>query len=426
MALAETTTIQPVARATASGDRRSLADVRRAGIRAVAMLAEAEQLRARAIADLVEFDGVDAHVTLGYATPQRHLAHGAGVSNSEAHRLHQLIRFCACHPSVARALADDRLTLDHARLLASTAKSVGHDAFADAVDDLIAAADDVDIDVFTTRLDTWRWRRRPDATAEGVEERFAQRELVVQPDVFGGSRGRFVLDPAATALLTAALHTRPDPAHSICGPRTLRQRQADQLAEIADHYLATCGRRGGDVEEGPLDDEVAGAPAPAGERRGGTHTVDVVIDLNTLFDRAFDLDDHRDPSGAVDWESIRAEFANSGTTPRPVLEQFICDASWRNLITAGPRVVLDYNAATPEIPRALRRAVQRRDHRCQFDGCDRGWQWCDVHHLRPRHQGGHTDLANLALVCRFHHTLVHQGGWQLTRDGAGRLLTTSP
>ncbi|MFC6713899.1 HNH endonuclease signature motif containing protein [Branchiibius cervicis] len=34
--------------------------------------------------------------------------------------------------------------------------------------------------------------------------------------------------------------------------------------------------------------------------------------------------------------------------------------------------------------------------------------WCDLHHLIAWAKGGRTDLANCGLLCRRHHTLVHE------------------
>ena len=83
--------------------------------------------------------------------------------------------------------------------------------------------------------------------------------------------------------------------------------------------------------------------------------------------------------------------------------------------------------ATPDIPPGLRRAIHQRDRHCVFEGCDRPHHWCDIHHLTPRSRGGPTAEHNLALLCRFHHTLTHHAGWQLGRDPTtGRFTTTSP
>jgi hypothetical protein len=61
-----------------------------------------------------------------------------------------------------------------------------------------------------------------------------------------------------------------------------------------------------------------------------------------------------------------------------------------------------------------------------FRGCAAPPGRCDAHHLRWWRDGGRTDLANLALLCGFHHRLVHEGGWRLHRDGNGRWQATPP
>jgi hypothetical protein len=47
----------------------------------------------------------------------------------------------------------------------------------------------------------------------------------------------------------------------------------------------------------------------------------------------------------------------------------------------------------------------------------------DAHHLRHWVDGGATALGNLVLLCRTHHTAVHEHGWQLARDPASGRVT---
>jgi hypothetical protein len=50
-----------------------------------------------------------------------------------------------------------------------------------------------------------------------------------------------------------------------------------------------------------------------------------------------------------------------------------------------------------------------------------------VHHVIPRSQGGATSLANLALLCGFHHlNLIHRRGWTLALNADGTTTATSP
>jgi hypothetical protein len=62
---------------------------------------------------------------------------------------------------------------------------------------------------------------------------------------------------------------------------------------------------------------------------------------------------------------------------------------------------------------ALRELLGHLDgERCRFPGCTRTTH-LHAHHVRFWRDGGPTDLANLALVCTRHHTLIHAQGFQL-------------
>jgi hypothetical protein len=88
---------------------------------------------------------------------------------------------------------------------------------------------------------------------------------------------------------------------------------------------------------------------------------------------------------------------------------------------------LDVGAATPTVPGHLRRAVITRDRHCAFPGCTQPPPACQVHHLRPRADGGPTRLDNLLLLCAFHHLIaVHQWDWTLTLHPDGTVTAVSP
>ncbi len=69
--------------------------------------------------------------------------------------------------------------------------------------------------------------------------------------------------------------------------------------------------------------------------------------------------------------------------------------------------------------RRQRIALAARDGGCRFPGCDRPPSWTEAHHIIPWSHGGSTDLHDGVLLCRHHHLLLHNNGWQFTRvDGA--------
>jgi hypothetical protein len=86
---------------------------------------------------------------------------------------------------------------------------------------------------------------------------------------------------------------------------------------------------------------------------------------------------------------------------------------------------LDVGRKTRSIPPAIRRALQRRDRTCCFPGCTHT-RWLDGHHAEHWLHGGATKLANLLLLCPFHHRLVHEGGFTLEIDPNGHRTFRDP
>ena len=72
------------------------------------------------------------------------------------------------------------------------------------------------------------------------------------------------------------------------------------------------------------------------------------------------------------------------------------------------------------IPPAMRRALRARDGGCRFPGCTKH-KFVDGHHIRHWSDGGETSLDNLVLLCRFHHHLVHEGGYDCKRSKDGEI-----
>ncbi len=70
-------------------------------------------------------------------------------------------------------------------------------------------------------------------------------------------------------------------------------------------------------------------------------------------------------------------------------------------------------------------ALIAREGGCSFPGCDHPPQWCDRHHIIDWIDGGPTDLDNLTLLCRYHHTHFLQKGW-MCRINSDRLPEWTP
>ncbi len=87
-----------------------------------------------------------------------------------------------------------------------------------------------------------------------------------------------------------------------------------------------------------------------------------------------------------------------------------CDAAGRALRTSRK---------TRSVPTGMRRALEVRDQgRCAFPSCTHT-RFLDAHHIEHWVDGGATELDNLVLLCRRHHTFVHEYGYRIERTAQG-------
>ena len=69
-------------------------------------------------------------------------------------------------------------------------------------------------------------------------------------------------------------------------------------------------------------------------------------------------------------------------------------------------------------------ALAARDGGCAFGDCERPPAECEAHHIRHwKRDEGRTDLAEGILLCKHHHLLVHNNGWEIARDDNGYWIT---
>ena len=228
----------------------------------------------------------------------------------------------------------------------------------------------------------WRQAVEREQALEGEERIRERRRLHVSASLMGTVRVDGDLDSENGESLLTALGAAMDAG--IRGgdgsdDRTPSQRRADALGEICRQWLDRSDR-----------------PRVAGERPHVTVTV-----------------------GA---EGLPSELDHVGPVPPETARRLACDASVMRVVLRDRSEPIDVGRRTPVVSPAIRRAVIVRDRHCRFPGCDRPHTWCDAHHVVHWADGGATALANLVLLCRRHHRLVHErSGFRLEMlDGRPR------
>lgn len=110
---------------------------------------------------------------------------------------------------------------------------------------------------------------------------------------------------------------------------------------------------------------------------------------------------HRSAEGA-----LLATLEDGTPVPEPELAEVLCEATVRAVVEDGLGRPIDATPHRPAPSRRQRRLLHARDHHCQFRSC-RARAFLHAHHVIPRGEGGPTIMANLVLLCSFHHRLVH-------------------
>ena len=219
----------------------------------------------------------------------------------------------------------------------------------------------------------------PDGFFNDAEADFSRRRL----DISQMGDGMFCVDAILDPECGAALKTALDSLAKRLGPdddRSHKQRMADSMNELVHHAM----------DEGRLP------------RRNG---VKPHVNLTTTI-------------GGLKGElgAPPADLELSLPISTRTLERIACDCTMSRVLLADS-MVIDVGRATRVVSAPMRRALRTRDKGCRWPGCDRQVNWSTPHHIDFWARGGLSKLANLVLLCYFHHRLVHEGGWQVVKAG---------
>jgi hypothetical protein len=123
-------------------------------------------------------------------------------------------------------------------------------------------------------------------------------------------------------------------------------------------------------------------------------------------------------------KDVSAETSHIENGPHVSAEtsrRIACDCSVVGIRESENGEPLAIGRKTRSIPPAMRRALRMRDEGCRFPGCTND-RFVDGHHIEHWADGGETGLDNLVLLCRRHHHLVHEGGFNCEKTASGELI----
>ncbi|MCU1565622.1 MAG: endonuclease family protein, partial [Pseudarthrobacter sp.] len=326
-----------------------------------------------------------------------------------------------------------------------------------------AAAGDLVPGRFRIRVRNWRERHHPESLEKRHAKCAADRRMEYTPDRDGMAWVSLYIPAHQGSAIwnrTTAL------ARGLQGPnepRTITQLRPDIAASLLlragpalTHTTApstngtnTAQGNPGDgnavtTEDG--DQDTIGlaslAPADVNDTAAGAGTGTGTAEYESTAD-------HEAPGAAEDESNGGAGYADLGNVPVPradvlvtvpVLALFDITDEPANLDGYGPipasmarkllangassfyRVLVDPRDGAPleigrtnyRLTKAMKKALQLRDGKCTFPGCNNPSLDNETDHLQAWQHGGNTGISNLAQLCPKHHHLKHNSRWTPT------------
>jgi len=162
---------------------------------------------------------------------------------------------------------------------------------------------------------------------------------------------------------------------------------------------------------------VAGKPCEADTRTTEQRMADGLLQLAVAYSKGEVKGGREKPTllltSSVDSFEGRSDepgrTAHGDAVPAHVIRFLAEQALVQRVMTAGSQV-LDVGREVRYATDAQYKALVVRDGGCRWPGCHIPAAWCDIDHLRPWEEGGGTDLDNLVMWCRHHHSEKHRPG----------------
>ncbi|MEZ5170332.1 MAG: DUF222 domain-containing protein [Acidimicrobiia bacterium] len=379
-------------------------------------LNEINRLEGEASALLAEFDASGEWGLDGSATCQAWMRTHARMTSAAASARVKTARRLRNLPEIRDAFRTGEISYDHARVLALATDlldglslsgsgvdaevhpEMSADGVADQAHGLVRRAGSTfleaarTLDPTATRRVVQHWRHAVEpALLVSEETANAGRRTLHMSQTIGGRwvmNGEFDAESGSVVATALDALTSPDPPDA--PHRTAGRKAADAMVEGCRQLL-----NGGML------------PTVGGQRPHVT----VTVGLETLERRV----------GAPP-----ATLESGGPLSGEAARRLACDAGVTRVITCGESLPVDIGRTTKTVPAHIRRGLVVRDHGCAWPGCDRPPGWCDAHHIVHWADGGDTSIENCVLVCRRHHTAVHEHGWRIRLTDDGHLEVEPP
>lgn len=317
----------------------------------------------------------------GYLSGKTAIVHETGLMRKNVDTSIEMGKFLKHFPAADQAIQSYKITTNHLTSFLPLAGDKYIEFFVDDIELLLQTAEKLSAQQFCNV--TRHWKNMVDSILDEPTDEykaFENRKLYLHELLDGGWYIHGELDPITGKILDKALcaisqklYDRTDVTSR--GNYSPTQQRADAIGYLAERYIE--------------DTSISSTPLL---------NTDIVIDLSVL-----------DPQTST---HAYLKKIVSGKTPiaqahsHKYFEQLLCDSSVQVPIQKQDGS-FDLGRKVRTVPWRMKKQLMLRSEQCSVPGCCTPSKWCDAHHVKHWIHGGETKIENLALLCRRHHTMVH-------------------
>ena len=310
------------------------------------------------------------------------------MSTRAANRFARTAAGLAEMPKLAESLANGAITVEHAEVAVGAAAKTSPQQVEDQLSEL---AEGSSVDVFTEQSRRWVNGKQPNDSTELYEQQRKNRLLKHWINDEGMGVLLAELDPVSYQQALKALDSEYD-----------RLWRSDGGRDGSPGDIRTTPQRLADAFVGLLTNPTRRTPNS----------------IRTQLIAIADIERLRgdNPTGT-------AEIVGGDALPQTVLERLTCTAAITGVVFGGEGQPLWVGRTHRHATEAQTKAIIARDRHCRGEHCTVGPQRCEIHHIKPWEQGGHTDIDKMCLACPLCHHNIHDRGYIVTKTKTGYQIT---
>ena len=285
--------------------------------------------------------------------------------------------------------------------LGQPTENVPASSLADAAVSLCALAGSLDVDRLLKRARELRDDLDEAGIADRERELFEKRSLKHFRLANGMGRAVWDMDPETYAVFTELHDRATSPKRGVRFVSGDRKQTAERIADDP----RSIAQLGSDTFLGLLQ---AGADTDSSDLLGtGAARIRVLVTQTTL--------DEGEGHGRIE--------GMPGSVSLATVERLTCGGDTTEVTIDAFGQPLDVGKEQRFFTKKQRIALAVRDGACMFGDCETPPSMTEAHHIRFwARDDGRTDLRDGILLCKFHHLLCHNNGWEIERVGTEYFL----